>query len=219
MTADKKRFKRLFLIAGPLILLLLALEIAGHWIGFRQSLQRRESTVQVQMSKKELQTMKLKIRYLQRKITGLSPRGVYLVIDTSENKLFLKKNSKILREAVVSCGSGNILQEPLGKRKWIFDTPRGVFSVASKLKNPSWLKPDWAFIEETEVIPKDKNDRIEVGVLGDYALGFGNGYFIHGTLYTRLLGRSVTHGCVRVGDEDLEVVYKAAGIGTKIYIF
>jgi len=45
---------------------------------------------------------------------------------------------------------------------------------------------------------------VEAGVLGDYALGFGQGYFIHGTLYTRLLGRNVTHGCIRVADKDLE---------------
>ena len=56
-------------------------------------------------------------------------------------------------------------------------------------------------------------DRIEAGTLGDYALGFGHGYFIHGTLYTRLLGRNVTHGCVRVGDEDLKDVFKAVPIG------
>jgi len=62
-------------------------------------------------------------------------------------------------------------------------------------------------------------ERIEKGVLGDYSLGFGNGYFIHGTLYTRLLGRNVTHGCIRVGDEDLRKVFTTAGIGTKIIIF
>jgi lipoprotein-anchoring transpeptidase ErfK/SrfK len=60
---------------------------------------------------------------------------------------------------------------------------------------------------------------MESGVLGDYALGFGEGFFIHGTLYTRLLGRSVTHGCVRVGDDDLKAIYEAASIGTKIFIF
>jgi L,D-transpeptidase YbiS len=38
-------------------------------------------------------------------------------------------------------------------------------------------------------------------------------------LYTRLLGRSVTHGCIRVGDADLKAIYEAAAIGTKIYIF
>ncbi len=62
-------------------------------------------------------------------------------------------------------------------------------------------------------------DRIEAGMLGDYALGFGKGFFIHGTLYTRLLGRNVTHGCVRVGDDDLKAVFRAVSVGTKIFIY
>jgi L,D-transpeptidase YbiS len=55
--------------------------------------------------------------------------------------------------------------------------------------------------------------------MGDYALGIGNGYFLHGTLYTRLLGRNVTHGCVRIGDADLEYLYKNVPLGTKVYLF
>jgi hypothetical protein len=73
--------------------------------------------------------------------------------------------------------------------------------VLSKLANPVWRKPDWAFVEEGEPIPKDPGDRLEYGSLGEYALYFGNGYMIHGTLYERLLGRPVSHGCVRLGRE------------------
>ena len=35
----------------------------------------------------------------------------------------------------------------------------------------------------------------------------------------RLLGKSVTHGCVRLGAQDLEVVYDAAPLHTKVLIF
>ena len=42
---------------------------------------------------------------------------------------------------------------------------------------------------------------------------------IHGTLYTRLLGRNVTHGCIRLGKEDLRAVWAAAPIGTPVYIY
>jgi L,D-transpeptidase YbiS len=42
---------------------------------------------------------------------------------------------------------------------------------------------------------------------------------IHGTLYERLLGRSVSHGCIRVGREDLRNIYSAAALGTPIFIF
>ncbi len=156
---------------------------------------------------------------LQRRIQALSPKGIHIVIDSARNTLILKRGDEILRMAVISCGSGSILEEPGGKRIWVFDTPRGEFQVSSKLVDPTWIKPDWAFIEEGKEIPKKQEERLENGVLGDYALGFGDGYFIHGTLYTRLLGRSVTHGCIRVGDEDLKAVFRAATIGTKIYIF
>jgi lipoprotein-anchoring transpeptidase ErfK/SrfK len=34
-----------------------------------------------------------------------------------------------------------------------------------------------------------------------------------------MLGRSVTHGCIRVGDDDLKAIFSVASIGTKIYIY
>jgi len=129
------------------------------------------------------------------------------------------RDGDLIQEAVVSCGSGDILEDPNGKRTWIFETPRGEFAVSSKLVNPTWIKPDWAFIEEGEKIPTDYNDRIDNDTLGDYALGFGDGFFIHGTLYSRLLGRNVTHGCVRVGDKDLKSVFQNVPMSAKIYIY
>lgn len=149
----------------------------------------------------------------------MAPKGIYIIIDTGKNILYLKNGTTTHLQAVVSCGSGNILQEPNGERRWIFDTPRGVFNVASKIKDPFWIKPDWAFVEEAKTIPINPQDRVEAGVLGEYALGFGDGYFIHGTLYTRLLGRNVTHGCIRVGDEDLKRLFMGVSIGTPIFIY
>jgi L,D-transpeptidase YbiS len=168
---------------------------------------------------KTLAKIKAETDSLQKKIGALAPKSAFIVIDSARNTLALKKGNKDLLQAVVSCGSGSILEEPGGKRTWIFDTPRGEFQVKSKVVDPTWVKPDWAFIEEGKEIPKKHEERLETGVLGDYALGFGDGYFIHGTLYSRLLGRSVTHGCVRVGDKDLKALYQATSIGTKIYIF
>jgi len=147
-----------------------------------------------------------------------SPRGVYIVIDQTQNQLFLRKDDEVLREAVCSAGSGMVLKNPKGG-VWTFDTPRGAFKVLSKMENPVWKKPDWAFVEEGKPIPKDPSERIEPGSLGEYALYFGNGYLIHGTLYERFLRRSVSHGCIRVGRDDLREVYRVAGIGTPIYIY
>jgi L,D-transpeptidase-like protein len=156
---------------------------------------------------------------LARLIEAQRPQGVYIEVDTMANRLYLMRGDRVLREAVCSTGTGGLLEDPASGRRWIFDTPRGTHRVVDKVKNPVWNKPDWAFIEEGQPIPRDAAERIDTYSLGDYALYLGDGYLIHGTLYQRLLGRSVTHGCVRLGDEDLEAVWKAAGIGTRVYIF
>lgn len=163
------------------------------------------------------------IEALTQKMEAMKPVGFYVIVDTAANRLYVKKGDETVKEAIVSCGSGEVLKDPKdpkGKKQWVFDTPRGEFSIKYKIKNPVWVKPDWAFIEEGTPIPaRDSEDRVEGGTLGDYALGLGQGYFIHGTLYTRLLGRNVTHGCIRVGDADLEYVYKTIPVGSKVYIY
>jgi L,D-transpeptidase YbiS len=157
---------------------------------------------------------------LMQQLAAHAPAGPYIVVDTARNRLYVRHRDTVLLDAVVSTGSGTVLDHPdRPARRWVFDTPRGAFAVQSKLVNPAWVKPDWAFLEEGRAIPANAAERVETGILGEYAFGFGNGYFIHGTLYTRLLGRNVTHGCIRLGDDDLRAVNQLADIGTPIIIF
>ncbi|MEJ5165909.1 MAG: L,D-transpeptidase [Thermoanaerobaculia bacterium] len=150
----------------------------------------------------------------------LKPKNPYLIIDRTHNRMYLKdKDGNLIKEIVCSAGSGGVLEDPQGNRKWVFDTPKGKFTIKNIIEDPVWVKPDWAFIEEGEPIPKDYSERLERGMLGEYALDLGGGYFIHGTLYERLLGRNVTHGCIRVGREDLRLVVKTLKTGYSVYIF
>lgn len=152
-------------------------------------------------------------------VLAIAPKGVHIVVDTARNRLYLKNGKTLLLEAVCSTGNGKILNDPAKNRSWRFDTPRGEFHILKKVHRPVWTKPDWAFIEEGEQVPSSFRERVEEDMLGDYALHIGNSYLIHGTLYRRLLGRSVTHGCVRLGDADLEKVFKASAVGTPVFIF
>jgi L,D-transpeptidase YbiS len=168
---------------------------------------------------KELQKVRTQARRAQRSLSVLAPRSVYIMVDTAQNRLYVRRGDEILYEAVCSTGSGGLLKDPNNDREWIFETPRGSFRVIEKRENPVWTKPDWAFVEEGKPVPQSWAERRDYDTLGDYALYFGNGYMIHGTLYQRYLGRSITHGCVRLGDEDLDRVYHMAPVGTPIFIF
>lgn len=169
--------------------------------------------------KKQINLITRDIERLSRKYNAYTPGQSYIVINTTENRFFLYKNKKMIRNGFCSSGSYTLLQTE-GDKKWIFKTPKGKYWIRGKTTNPVWKKPDWAFVEEgLPIPPKDDYTRFEYGVLGDYALAIGDGYLIHGTIYKRFLGMPVTHGCVRLNDEDLEVIFKTLSIGSKVYIF
>lgn len=165
-------------------------------------------------------SLRREVRRQETALAALAPRRTYIVIDRANNRLWLRRGSEVRLEAVVSTGSGTILRESGGaQRTWTFDTPAGRFRVLSERPNPVWTKPDWAFLEEGRQPPASIAERRERGSLGEWALDLGDGYMIHGTLYERLLGRAITHGCVRVGRDDLRALAAASAPGTPVYIF
>lgn len=164
------------------------------------------------------ESLEKEIGKLQVKLDKLTPTDPYIIINTSDNHFYLYKGKELLREGLCSTGKNERLVSEKGENT--FYTPIGVRRVLRKQPNPVWAKPDWAFIEEgLPIPPQGHSSRFESGTLGAYKLELGNGYMIHGTIYKRFMGLSVTHGCVRLGDEDLEAVYKALQVGSKVYIY
>ncbi len=144
----------------------------------------------------------------------------YIVIDTVHNLLQVRQGDRVLREAVCATGSGKVLLNPR-KEDWRFETPKGNFRVIRKVKDPIWAKPEWAFVEKGQavpVLPWDFN-RLDAVTLGRYALEIGEGYEIHGTLYPHLLGRHITHGCIRLNAHDLEAAFNLMRTGSHVYIY
>ena len=168
---------------------------------------------------KQLGLLSKDIQRLSLKVNGYTSGQSYIVINTIENRFSLYTNKKLIREGFCSSGSYMMLQTS-GNKKWVFKTPKGKYWIHGKTTNPVWKRPDWSFVEEGSPIPSANADsRYEYGVLGDYALTLGDGYMIHGTIYKRFLGMPVTHGCVRLNDEDLKVIFNTLNIGSKVYIF
>lgn len=118
-----------------------------------------------------------------------------IVIDKSQNLLFLKRNEEIVKTYLVATGKDN-------------STPTGTFKIVNKLKNPTWFKTG-------AVIPPDSPQNI----LGSRWLGFDiKGYGIHGTTSPEDLGKQITMGCIRMRDKDVEELYDIVPRGTKVVI-
>jgi hypothetical protein len=67
--------------------------------------------------------------------------------------------------------------------------------------------------------PLGTTQRRYEGVLGAYRLNMGNGYAMHGTNQPETVGRAVSHGCVRLRNEDIAKLYAMVPVGTPVYIY
>lgn len=67
--------------------------------------------------------------------------------------------------------------------------------------------------------PYGTTARRYMGVMGTRRLELGDGYGIHGTDHPESIGQSVSHGCVRLRNEDIERLYPMVAVGTPVYIY
>ena len=120
-----------------------------------------------------------------------------LLINKSQNVLFLKSGEEVLKIYHVSTGKNNI-------------TPVGTFKIATKIENPVWFKNGGA------PIPSESPEN----ELGSRWMGFDTDphYGIHGTLHPETIGQQVTDGCVRLKNEDVEELFDIIPVGTEVVI-
>ena len=85
----------------------------------------------------------------------------------------------------------------------------------------------WPFTPGAEIVfdnkvfvpPLGSRQRQVPEVLGTHKLVLGDGYLIHGTDQEDSIGEAVSHGCVRMYNEDVQRLYQMVPIGTAVYIF
>ena len=106
---------------------------------------------------------------------------------------------------------------PLGIGRQGWNTPAGIYKITAKVKDPVWKVPDSIKEEEPEwpdfVVQGPENP------LGAYWLQLSaDGYGIHGTNRPFGIGRRVSHGCIRLYPEDIEVLFRLVKTGTEVTI-
>jgi lipoprotein-anchoring transpeptidase ErfK/SrfK len=120
-----------------------------------------------------------------------------VLINKSQNVLFLKSGEEVLKIYHVSTGKDNI-------------TPVGTFKIATKIENPVWFRNGGA------PIPSESPEN----ELGSRWMGFDTDphYGIHGTLHPESIGQQVTAGCVRLKNSDVEELFDILPVGTQVVI-
>jgi lipoprotein-anchoring transpeptidase ErfK/SrfK len=85
----------------------------------------------------------------------------------------------------------------------------------------------WAFTPGSEIIfdgkifvpPFGTNQRSIPEILGTHKLDLGDGYLIHGTNEDDSIGDAVSHGCVRMFNDDVAWLHENVPVNTPVYIF
>ena len=95
----------------------------------------------------------------------------------------------------------------------------GIIRKGTKSFVPLVLDEHVVFDNTVFIPPQGTKHRTIKGELGHYRLNLGDGYLLHGTPYARSIGAAVTHGCVRLADDDIEWLYENVPVGTKVYIY
>jgi len=101
----------------------------------------------------------------------------------------------------------------IGRKGW--QTPLGTFRVTSKRIHPTWyVPPSLQKKYGMKTMPPGPDNP-----LGDYYMGLNNSdYGIHGTNFPWAVGRLVTHGCIRLYPEDIELLFQSVPVGTPVKI-
>jgi hypothetical protein len=67
--------------------------------------------------------------------------------------------------------------------------------------------------------PLGSAQRRVADILGTHKLDMGDGYLLHGTNQESSIGGAVSHGCVRLYNEDVEALYARVPVGTPVYLY
>lgn len=144
--------------------------------------------------------------------------AVTLLVSISQRELTVHRGGELLHRFPVGVGTGDRLDRPRDGG-WTFTTPTGAFEIGRKKEDPVWYAPDWYYVERGQPIPPAySGERYRPGVLGDYALYLSDEIAIHGTDDESTVGRASSHGCLRMRNADIAVVFPLVTVGTRVDI-
>lgn len=112
--------------------------------------------------------------------------NIKLEVSISDRELYVFRNGDTLQTLPVAVGSSE------------YPTPTGNFEIDQIDWNPDWTPPESEWTEGEEYTPPGHPDN----PMGRVRMVYQSPYTIHGTEEEQSLGKAVSHGSIRVANED-----------------
>lgn len=147
----------------------------------------------------------------------------YVLPDVPKEGIVLNIASKrLFYFPAVAAGEKQLVQTyPIGIGRVGWETPLGVTHVVSKAKDPHWFVPASVRQEHSEkddplpaVVPPGPDNPLGTRVLKLEMPG----YLIHGTNQPYGVGMRVSHGCIRLYPENIELLFELVAVGEAVRI-
>jgi lipoprotein-anchoring transpeptidase ErfK/SrfK len=123
-----------------------------------------------------------------------------VVVDLSDRRVYVYRKDVV----IASYPTG------IGKDGW--ETPIGTFKVQHKELHPSWEHPITG-----QVFPAGVDSPLGERWIGFWTDGRDHIGF-HGTPEVHLVGSAVSHGCLRMRNSDVKMLYNQVSMGTSVEV-
>lgn len=135
-------------------------------------------------------------------VASLLPQSdVQVVVELGDRKISVYRHHEVIKQYLVA----------IGQTEW--ETPEGTFQVIQKNEYPDWQHPITG-----EVIPAGRKQN----PLGSRWIGFLSSQDgeigFHGTNEESLIGEAISHGCIRMLNEDVEDLFTYVEVGTPVTV-
>ena len=143
--------------------------------------------------------------------------GLQLVLDRQHRQLLVLHDGVLTRRFPAAVGTVG------------WETPAGRFSVMQKVKKPVWTHP----VNGKKLGPDDATNPLGSRWIGFYRdckgrEGWDGEQYLdidgctvagfHGTPYRWTVGRAVSHGCVRLYEENVQEIFELVRVGTPVTV-
>jgi lipoprotein-anchoring transpeptidase ErfK/SrfK len=124
-----------------------------------------------------------------------------LEVSLSQRRVMLFRDQRMLKSYLIA----------VGRAGW--ETPNGTFKVNQVVRDPVWMNPLTGKIIPAGD-PKNPLGRHWIGFLSETNIWYG----FHGNNDPDSIGKAVSHGCIRMNNQDVEELMGRVNLGTEVRI-